>query len=67
MLQWCFLWDYISEMATFQKRANMKFCFKFGKTADETYKILQKVYGETAVTKRLISSGSKDFEKEMSL
>ncbi len=30
----------------------MKLCFKLGKTATETYKMLQKVYGETAVTNK---------------
>ncbi len=28
------------------------FCFKLGKTATETLKMLQKVYGETAVTNK---------------
>ncbi len=32
----------------------MKFCFKLDKSATETYKMLQKVYGETAVTKETV-------------
>ncbi len=38
----------------FEQRANMKFCFKLGKTATETYNMLQKVYVETAVANKTI-------------
>ncbi len=32
----------------------MKFCFKLDKTAIETYKVLQNVYGETSVTNKTV-------------
>ncbi len=55
----------------FEHRTNKKFCFKLGKTATETYKMLQKVYVETAVTNktvfkwfRIFQEGNKSLEAD---
>jgi len=33
---------------------NMEFCFKLQKSAKETYKMLKLVYGDTAVTMKMV-------------
>jgi hypothetical protein len=39
----------------------MKFCFKLGKSATETHKMLVKVYGDAATLARLFTNGLNDF------
>ena len=38
-------------MSQFEQRANIKFCFKLGKTAAETLECLKTVYGDEALKK----------------
>ncbi|KAJ4431822.1 hypothetical protein ANN_20427 [Periplaneta americana] len=42
------------EMSQFQQRANIKFCQKLGKTAAETFQMMQQVYGEDAVSRSVV-------------
>ena len=44
----------LTKMSNFEQRANIKFCFKLNKSATETHKLLQEVYGDTAVTNKTI-------------
>jgi hypothetical protein len=38
-------------IAVLEKRVNIKFCVKLGKTPTETYEILQTVYGDEALSR----------------
>ncbi|KAJ4436457.1 hypothetical protein ANN_19090 [Periplaneta americana] len=42
------------EMSQFEQRANIKFCQKLGKTAAETFQMMQQVYGEDAVSRSVV-------------
>ncbi|GBM79162.1 Putative uncharacterized protein FLJ37770 [Araneus ventricosus] len=44
-----------------EQLVNIRFCFKLGKTATETHKILMKVYGVDAVSKKCVSEWFKRF------
>ena len=44
----------LTKMSNFEQRANIKFCFKLNKSATETHKLLQEVYGDTAVTNKTV-------------
>jgi transposase len=53
------------------ERANMKFCFKLGKSATETHEMLVEVYGDAAVTCKTVykwferfRSGSESIDGE---
>jgi len=37
-----------------EQRINMKFCFKLQKSAKETYKMLKLIYGDAAVTMKMV-------------
>jgi hypothetical protein len=37
-----------------EQRKNMNFCFKLGKTATETHEMLVRVYGDAAVSKKMV-------------
>ena len=37
-----------------EQRINMKFCFKLQKSAKETYETLKLVYGDGAVTMKMV-------------
>jgi hypothetical protein len=34
-----------------EQRANIKFCFKTGKTATETFKLIKQAYGDNALSR----------------
>ncbi len=51
-------------MAKVEQRENMKFCFKLGKTATETYEMLQKAYGKTVVTNKPVFKWFGRFRSE---
>ena len=36
---------------SFEQRANIKFCFKIGKTFTETFEFMKKVYGDDFLTR----------------
>ncbi|KAJ4442695.1 hypothetical protein ANN_04284 [Periplaneta americana] len=42
------------EMSQFEQRANIKFCQKLGKTAAETFQMMQQVYGEDALNRSVV-------------
>ena len=42
---WQYVWA-IGRKINFKQEANIKFCFKLGKTAAETHQMIQKVYGD---------------------
>ncbi|GBM85936.1 hypothetical protein AVEN_97556-1 [Araneus ventricosus] len=44
-----------------EKRVNIKFCFKLGKTATETHELLVKVHGVEAVSKKCVFEWFKRF------
>ncbi|KAJ4442516.1 hypothetical protein ANN_04103 [Periplaneta americana] len=49
------------EMSQFEQRANIKFCQKLGKTAAETFQMMQHVYGEDAHSvPRILSQDQRD-------
>ncbi|KAJ4427289.1 hypothetical protein ANN_24907 [Periplaneta americana] len=49
------------EMSQFEQRANIKFCQKLGKTAAETFQMMQQVYGEDAHSMpRILSQDQRD-------
>ena len=45
----------------FEQRANIKFCFKLGKTAAETNQMMQKVYGNECLSHPFIYEWFKRF------
>ena len=45
------------------QRANIKFCYKLGKTATETREMLVQVYGSEAVSRKLFTNGANAFAK----
>jgi len=45
-----------------KQRICIKFCFKIGKTATETYQFLQQAYGEDAVGRKCLT-GSVDLKR----
>lgn len=49
-------------MSTFEQRANMKFCFKLGKTGKQTHDMLLAVYGDECVTLRVVYKWFRRFE-----
>lgn len=46
----------IVRMSNFEQRANIKFCFKLGKTSTEAHKMFRTVYGDEAVTKPTVKT-----------
>lgn len=48
----------------FEKRANVKFCFKLGKTFTETFKLIQKVYEDDWLSRTKIYEWFKRFKEE---
>lgn len=50
-------------MPQFEQRANIKFCFKFGKTAAETLEYLKTVYGDEVLNKTAVYDWFKQFKK----
>ena len=46
-----------------EQRICIKFCFKIGKTATETYQLLQQAYGEDAMGRTQVFTGSVDLKK----
>ena len=50
-----------------EQRANIKFCYKLGKTATETREMLVQVYGREAVSRKCVYERFKRFRegKEM--
>jgi len=49
-------------MSQFEQRANIKFCFKLGKTAAETLECLKTVYGDEALKKTAVYDWFKRFK-----
>jgi hypothetical protein len=51
-----------------EQRANIKFCFKTGKTATETFQLKKQAYGDNAVSRTRVSerylNGLNDFKDE---
>ena len=47
----------LTKMSNFEQHANIKFCSKLNKSATETHKLLQEVYGDTAVTNKTVLGG----------
>ena len=41
----------IGTKMSFEQRANIKFCFKIGKTFTETFELLKKVYGDDCLSR----------------
>jgi hypothetical protein len=37
-----------------EQRTNMKFCFELGKRATETHEMLVRVYGDPAVSQKMV-------------
>ena len=46
-----------------EKRANIKFCYKLGKTASETREMLVQVYGKEAVSRKYVYEWFKRFRE----
>ena len=46
-----------------ERRVNVKFCVKLGKSVTETYHLLKKVYGDVYLVLKF-SSGLKDLKRE---
>ena len=46
-----------------EQRANIKFCYKLGKTATETRKILVQVYGKNSVSRKCVYEWFKRFRE----
>ena len=46
-----------------EQRICIKFCFKIGKTATETYQLLQQAYGEDAMGRTQVFDGSVDLKR----
>ena len=46
-----------------EQRICIKFCFKFGKNATETYQLLQQAYGEDAMGLHKCLTGSVDLKR----
>jgi len=44
-----------------EQHINMKFCFKLQKSAKETHEVLKLVYGDAAVTMKMVYNGSSNF------
>jgi len=44
-----------------EQRINMKFCFKLQKSAKETYEMSKLVYGDVAVTMKMVYKWFKQF------
>ena len=44
-----------------EQRANIKFCFKLGKTFTETHQMMKKVYGDNCLSRRRIHEWFKRF------
>jgi transposase len=44
-----------------EQQVNMKFCFKLGTSATETYEMLVEVYGDAAVTRKTVYKWSERF------
>ena len=44
-----------------EQRINMKFCFKLQKSAKETHEVLKLVYGDAAVTMKMVYKWFKQF------
>ena len=42
---------YIGTRMNFEQRANIKFCFKLGKTFTETHNLMKQVYGDNCVAR----------------
>jgi len=42
------------------QRANIKFCFKLGKTAAETVELMRQVYGDNCLSRHRYSGGMHD-------
>ncbi|KAL4091078.1 hypothetical protein QTP88_025819 [Uroleucon formosanum] len=49
-------------MSQFEQRANIKLCFKLGKTAEETLECLKTVYGDEALKKTAVYDWFKRFK-----
>ncbi|XP_029178128.1 protein GVQW3-like [Nylanderia fulva] len=45
-----------------EQRANIKFCFKLGKTFSETYELMQKVYGDDCLARSKVHKWFKRFK-----
>ena len=41
-------------MSQLEQRTNIKFCHKLGKTATETFHMMQQVYGDDALSRRVV-------------
>ena len=46
-----------------EQRANIKFCFKLGKTFTETHQMMKKVYGDDCLSRSHIHEWFKRFEE----
>ena len=46
-----------------EQRANIKFCFKLGKTFNETYQMMKKVYGDGCLSRSRIHEWLKRFQE----
>ena len=47
-------WQYVCVVGTkmsIEQRANIKFCFKLGKTFTETFQLMQQVYGDNCLSR----------------
>jgi len=44
-----------------EQKANIKFCFKLGKTFTETFKLLKKVYGDDCLSRTRVFEWYKRF------
>jgi len=47
-----------------EQRANIKFCFKFGKTFTETFELLKKVYGDDCLSRTRVFEWYKRFQDD---
>ena len=45
-----------------EQRANIKFCFKLGKTFTETHKMMQQVYGSDCLSRATINGWFRRFK-----
>lgn len=45
-----------------EQRANIKFCFKLGKTFTETFELMKKVYGDNCLSRTRVFEWYKRFQ-----
>jgi len=50
----------IGAKMSFEQRANIKFCFKIGKTFTETFQLMKQVYGDDGASQHTSAGNAKE-------